>query len=223
MPMWKDSIEKIFVVNTPDEIGTKRLIALSEEPNTKLVTPFLLYKAIIDKNDGANGLLLTMHRIFEENKGSNTLILEDDFVILRDDFNEIMEAVMNQLDNEFDLLYLGCNLLMPPVKVSENIFKVSAAYSSHSVIYSKKGIDLILKLWKYDKPFDMFLMQEIQPYGKCYCTYPMLISQSKGVSNIFNYDPKVNIGIEKYYDAPTNEIDWGLFMKDQFEFLTKNI
>ena len=221
--MWNDNI-KTFLINTSDEIGRNRLpIALAELDKHNI--PAVRYEAI-KNNDGAYGLSRTMLKLFKENIGSQIIVFEDDIVILKDgfnDFNDYMEVIMAQLPKDFLCLYLGCNLLTTPVRVASNLLKTMAAYSSHAVIYSKNCIDLMLKLWEDDKPFDMFLMQKIQPYGKSFCTNPMLVSQRKGVSNIFNYDPKVNIGIERYYDAPTNEIDWGLFMKDQFELLTKNI
>lgn len=222
--MWIDSIDKIFLINTEDEIGWNRLpIAFAELDKHNI--PAIRYKAIKNEKNGAVGLSQTMRILFEENKGNHILVFEDDILILNqnvNDFDEYMEAAMWELPPDYHCLYLGCNLLLPPARVSDTLLKVRAAYSSHAVIYSKKCIDLMLTLWE-EKPFDMFLMQKIQPYGKSFCTFPMLISQRKGVSNIFEYNPQEQVGLEKYYDVKTQEIDWGLFMERQFELMTKNL
>lgn len=213
---------KTFLINTSDEIGQQRLpVAMAELEKYGIKAK--RYEAIYNKKCGWLGLIQTMRILFEENRNEDILIFEDDIVILREDFNEIFGKVLEQLPNDFDCLYLGCNLLVTPTKVSDNILKVSSAYSSHAVLYSKKCIDLMLSLWDEKKPYDGFLLHKIQPYGKCFCTFPMLVSQRKGVSNIFEYEPLKQVGIESIYDVKTKEIDWGLFMKNQFELLTKNL
>lgn len=221
--MWTDNIDSIFLVNTSDIIGNQRLELSQKELSIKKIPPFIRYEAIIDTKNGANGLLMTMRKLFEENVGKNIMVFEDDILFLREDFNEIMELALGQLDKEYLCLYLGCNLLTAPVKVSDNLLKVMGAYSSHSVIYSKTCIDLMLTLWQYDKSFDMFLMQKVQPYGKSFCINPMLVSQRKGVSSIFEYVPEKQIGIDTYYNKETKEIDWGLMMTERFEMFTKNL
>ncbi len=210
--MWTDSIEKIFVINTDDEIGRRRWFYVTLEVNFHNLS-VERYEAV-KQDDGAKGLLKTMHKLFNEAQG-NVLVFEDDFKLLGLDAEFTMNKAMAQLPKDFDLLYLGCNLLMPPVVVSENILQVQAAYSSHAILYSKKGIDLILSLWSEEKPYDMFLMQKIQPYGKCYCVSPMLASQRKGVSSIYVNENKP--GMERYYDSETKEIDWGLMMEEKFK------
>lgn len=218
--MWSE-INKTYLINTNDTIGKCRLPIAAKELNSHGIS-FDKYPAIINEN-GELGLIQTMKKLFEENINCNILVFEDDIEILHNRIYDFIEMIIEQVPDDFDLLYLGCNLLVPPVKVSKNILKIRAAYSSHSVLYSKKGIDLILSLWKENQPYDNFLMTEIQPYGNCFCTYPILCSQRIGESSIFKYDPKKQIGIEKYYNVSTKEIDWGLLMKEQFNLMTKNL
>lgn len=218
--MWSE-INKTYLINANDTIGKCRLPMAVKELNSHGIA-FEKYQAIINE-DGALGLCQTMKKLFEESRGRNILVFEDDIEILEEDIYDFVEMVMEQVPEGFDLLYLGCNLLIPPVKLSKNILQVRAAYSSHAVLYSSKGIDLILRLWKEDKPYDEFLLKEIQPYGNCFCFYPMICSQKIGESSIFKYEPAKQLGIEKYYNVATKEIDWGLLMKEQFCLMTKNL
>lgn len=222
--MWYDVVDKIFVINTNNNIGYCRYEYFIKQFYLNPI-PYVRYDAIENEN-GELGLLKTMKQLFNEcyeNNYSQVLVFEDDATIIVNEFNDIMQDAIKQLPTDFLCLYLGCNLLVPPVKLSKNILQIRAAYSSHSILYSKKGIDLILSLWKENQPYDNFLMTEIQPYGNCFCTYPILCSQRIGESSIFKYDPKKQIGIEKYYNVATNEIDWGLLMKEQFNLMTKNL
>lgn len=220
--MWTDTIDKILVINTSDEIGIER--------HSWVTLQMCLHKIYMEKyeaiinTDGAKGLSRTMYKLMEYVKVaqlSNVLVFEDDFIFILG-IDEVMNKVMAQLPPDFDLLYLGCNLLVPPVRHSENLFKIKSAYSSHAILYSAKAIDLILSHWDEDKPYDNFLMTKIQPYGNCFVTNPMLCSQRKGVSSIFEYKPTM-LGMERYYDFETKEIDWGKMMEERFEEFTANL
>jgi GR25 family glycosyltransferase involved in LPS biosynthesis len=213
-----------FVINTNDEIGNKRLPLIQAELR-KYNIDFKLVNAIKNKN-GAKGLLLTMKKLFDsciENNEQNILVFEDDAVFINENVNEIMNAAMQQLPKDFLYLALGYNLLLPPTRESENLIRIQSSYSTHASVYIRKVIELILKKWNEEKPYDIFLLHNIQIYGSCYGVFPIVCSQRTGISNIFEYNPEKQIGIEKYYNVGTKEINWGLMMKERYEELTKNI
>jgi len=222
MPMWNNI--PTFVINTDDDIGNKRLPLIQSELK-KYNIDFKLVEAIKNEN-GAKGLSLTMKKLFDsciENSESDILVFEDDAVFINDNVNEIMEAAMQQLPKNYLYLSLGYNLLLPPIRESENLIKLQSSYATHAIIYSRKCIELILDKWNEEKPYDIFLMNNIQIYGASYGVYPMLCNQRTGISNIFEYNPEEQIGIEKYYNVETKEINWGAMMQERYDELTKNI
>lgn len=176
---------------------------------------------------GATGLRHSITYLFEHalSKNYNTiLVLEDDATFVNDP-QIYLGPVLHQLPNDFHVCYLGCNLLLPPTQVSENILRLSAAYASHACIYSQEGMRLILDCLKEDDnlPYDMVLQKKIQSLGYCYASYPMILNQRPGKSDIFKYNPNEHFGIGQYYDEETGILDWGAMMKHRYDLLTKNL
>ena len=59
---WLNSIDKVFVVSLPERVDRRELISKELE---KYNIPFEFYDAIKHDN-GARGLLMTMHKLFKE-------------------------------------------------------------------------------------------------------------------------------------------------------------
>lgn len=164
-----------------------------------------------EMENGVVGLLRSMHGLFTHciEKGlDNVLVLEDDNFFLQD-FDSMMDEIWPQVPKDYHCLFLSCNLLSRPERVSENILRIRSSYSTNAIVYSLEAMKLIVPLIeKYPTTaYDIILMRELQQqYGKSYCTYPMLSEQRPGYSSI-----------EK------KEIDWASYQRQSYQMYTHNI
>lgn len=200
--------DKIFVVSLPNEIGRKRM---------EVMAPHLKGHGIDyeiwegrEAENGVIGLLSAMHYLFHfaiRFKWNNVLVLEDDNNWLVP-FWPTMDEIWPQVPKDYHCLFLSCNLLSRPARVSKNLLQIGSSYSTNAIVYSLDAIKLISPLIEenYTTAYDILLMKHIQPLGKSYCTYPMLSSQRPGYSSI-----------EK------KEIDWSIYQNQSFAMFTHNI
>lgn len=84
---------------------------------------------------------------FYHSSAETLLHLEDD-VAFRS--TEHLEAAINELPTDWDVLYLGANLVQwgngesSPERHSEHLFRIKGAWTTHAVAYNKKCIHEIL-------------------------------------------------------------------------------
>jgi len=173
----------------------------------------------VDKENGEEGLRLTMLKFFEtmlaQHKINNVLVLEDDIKFLN---APLLQECLNQLPHDYDLLHLGPNLLAPAEQVSKNLLKLSAAYSTHGVVYSRAAMKEIVKHLPGEKGFDQILNNKIISRGKSFCSYPMIATQRDSPSDIANFDEYAkNEQLQKYIDYDRMAIRWGLMIEERFE------
>ena len=120
----------------------------------------------------------------------NILILEDD-VIFNDNFDDLFNSYINQVPNNWDMLYLsgnhnehsGCHVN----KISDNVIKCFITYSTHSFAINSSVYDLIINYLTNDqtKPVDV-LYTDIQRMCNAYSLSPGLTTQRVGFSDIEN-------------------------------------
>lgn len=201
--------DKIFVVSLDNEVGHKRMEITGRHLQEQGISYFL-WEATEDEN-GVVGLLKSMHSLFVQcikEQLKSVLVLEDDnFFVLP--VVPALKEIMPQLPSDYHCLFLSCNLLSRPERVSQNILRIRSSYSTNAIVYSLEAMKLIVPLIeKYPTTaYDIILMREIQQqYNKCYCTIPMLSNQRAGYSSI-----------EK------REIDWAAYQAQSFMMYTKNI
>lgn len=184
------------------------------------------YPAIKDDN-GAEGLKNTMLSLFEYclDIGYNKVLVFEDDAVVNEATKEQLQACIDELPLEFDMLKFGANLLSVPEKYSDNLYRSNGTYATHAVLYSKKAMQYICYLLRGEdtQPYDIILRNNIETQKESYLSKRILINQRKCVSNIFQYNPEKHQMIGRYYDIKTGEMDWGLFMQDQWDKLTKNI
>lgn len=218
---WYKKVDRIFIVNLLERKDRREEI-VSELKQYDI--PARVWLASIACT-GEIGLVKTMKNLFEHSLYWNfnkIIVFEDDNTFIA--HPEVVDKCFEQLPEDFHMLYFGLNLINAPELYSENLLKVNMAYASHAVLYSKEAMELILPhLKKEDRAYDVILKQEIQPLGKSYCTYPMVCSQRLTKSDIFKYDPSVHLGLEKFFDVQSRNVDMGRMMEDKFEMFTKNL
>jgi hypothetical protein len=113
------------------------------------------------------------------------LLLEDD-VIFRD--FETLPDVMAQLPEDWDILYLGANVLDEnPERHSTNLWRIRAAWTSHAIAYQGPILREIAR--RYDPytcgMYDDWLKREILPICRAYVCSPMLAYQRPGHSDLW--------------------------------------
>lgn len=199
--MWHSLFSKIYLINLSKR--TDRLLT-SVEQCEEYGIPFERFNAIEDREQGARGLKNSMVEIFKDaiqNQYPHILILEDDFKIVvgKQEFIDTMEKVVEQIPDVYHLIFLGCQLSARITHFhSPNLFPVTKAFSTHSVIWGLEGMKQCVESIGY--PIDNWLVDNVEPLGKTYCVYPLLASQMAGFSDIGG-----------------NEIDWNPFIVPRYE------
>ena len=113
----------------------------------------------------------------------NILILEDDTEFIND-FSKLYDY-SQQIDNNYDMLYLCGSHLGKKTNISPNIQKVIGTYTTGSYCISEKVMKyLIDNINGYDKEIDGFYAKEIQHLFNCYCVLPHITKQLDGYSDI---------------------------------------
>lgn len=198
----------VFVVSLDNDTGRQRMSIL--DPHLK--EQGIVYEKWIatENENGVVGLLQTMLALFKSciiSELNNVLVLEDDNHFLLP-VVAAMDGIWPQVPKDYHCLFLSCNLLSRPERVSENILRIGSSYSTNAIVYSLEAMKLIVPLIEQypTTAFDITLMKHIQTLGCSYCTYPMLSNQRPGYSSI-----------EK------REINWAEYQAQSFAMFTKGI
>lgn len=148
-----------------------------------------VWEATENEQYPCRGLVDSMQRYFIKvlnEGGERCLVFEDDIVALEDSnlTKEIIEKCIEQLPQDWDLCYLGCNPVFGFEKFySENLLPLRIAYATHAVAYSKRAMEFIIAK-EIKEPIDNYIVREFQPNAKCYASYPILFGQRPCYSDI---------------------------------------
>lgn len=132
-----------------------------------------------------------MHCINEERLPG--LTFEDDVL-----FKEIghLDAALSELPHNWDVLYLGANVTDPaPIRFSQHLFRLTAAWTTHAVAYSPRVADFIVRQYApaTGGMFDDWLSREVLPKFNGFIVAPMICWQRKGFSDLWDrqtdYEP----------------------------------
>ena len=197
--MWTDFFGQIYLINLDKRMD--RLLN-SIDQCLEYNIPFKRISAIEDKESGARGLRDTMNIIYQDAIDNNydaILVLEDDFLFVENP-NSFMGEVVKQLPENFHLCFLGCQPTNGfQYRYSANLLNLQKAFATHSVIYSKQCIKEIMSMGM-GYPIDNWLVDNIEPLGQTYCTYPFLCTQ-----------------YESFSDIGRTMINWQPFMQPRYE------
>lgn len=125
---------------------------------------------------------------FHESESQTLLHLEDDVVFK--DLGHLLQAE-RELPSDWDILYLGANLLLwgngpQPERISEHLFRVRAAWTTHAIAYSRKVIPFILENQPgfSEQMLDNWLSEQL-PNLNAYIVAPMVAYQRPRHSSIW--------------------------------------
>lgn len=113
-------------------------------------------------------------------KNSVVAIYEDDVKFLQP-WSVVFKA-MNQLPENWDMLYLGASPKEPQERYSENLFKLKNAHVTHAIVWNirhKGAVEYLLTHKSDIRKYDDYLAQAIQPNFNCFLCYPLVATQKQ--------------------------------------------
>lgn len=139
---------------------------------------------------GQFGCLISHLNVIKKAKESeipSVVILEDDAVFC-DDFNGKLNLGMDEMPEDWDMIFFGSNHVHPPIKISDKIYKLQRAYSAHCYVIRDRMYDELIRLIEpMNEPLDV-TYANIQPVFNCYVFNPHLVWQRPGYSDICEMD-----------------------------------
>lgn len=171
-----DSIEEF------KKIGLSSIVKMPGQIYTQAPTPQI---------NGAIGCMLS-HKLCLENalrQNKNVFIFEDDIQFLpHENLKEIIDQCCEELENtNFDVFYLGGNLLKPAFQKSNRLAKLTHAQSTVAYGVKASFIEKLLSYFPTDvfkEPIDVTYANRVIPENNCYISIPMCVIQRKGFSDI---------------------------------------
>ena len=137
------------------------------------------------------------YMIQEQSQSDYTVIFEDDFDILTNNFINDINSAINSIDNiDFDMLFLGNNQenYLPNIEknrgelIADNVYKFNKAqyfYGTHAILINNKNISKIIENLKLiDKPID-YKIQSLAMDDKLniFTLYPIIVDQLNGIES----------------------------------------
>lgn len=133
--------------------------------------------------------------------------IEDDiFMIIEDDIKlnvynpvEMIEVAIDQLPDNWDILYFGGTLNQKLKGISPNLFRLRKGWTTHAMLFNNQnGVkDFILRENPQNR-IDVFYADVVQEKFNCFITSPMTITQRPGFSDIINTQTDYSIITERY-------------------------
>jgi hypothetical protein len=158
---------------------SKMLDSALKEMHRNSLSGEVVYAVIHE--DSKTSFNLSMQKIMNSTDG--VLLLFEDDVEIRD-FSHFEDAV-SQLPSDWELCYLGANLVAPIEKYSENLYKTFGAWTTHAVIYNNPK-ELCKAYTDTSIMFDDWLKTNIHPRGNTYIIKPMIAWQKPHKSDLWN-------------------------------------
>jgi GR25 family glycosyltransferase involved in LPS biosynthesis len=186
-----DIFDKIYCINLKSRIDKRKKM---EEQAKKYDLDIIFFDAISKPENPIRGCLeshLEIIKLAKQENLNNVLILEDDCVFLKG-------GKLNDIPNNWDMLYLGGNLDI--ILNSTNKFWIKGCiWTTHSYAITKNLYNkVITELENYSQEIDRYYKEQIHQYNNCYLIKDFLTTQDIGYSDIEK--KKVDYAIDKIYD-----------------------
>lgn len=174
---------------------TDRLITSLKHLRDNNIEPTVFYA--IEDHDRKLSFNKSMKHLMDSHE--ETLMLFEDDVELRS-INHFEEAI-SQLPTDWELCYLGANLVDHIERYSNNLFRTYGAWTTHAVIYNNPK-KLCADYDDMNIMFDDWLRTNIHPRGKSFVISPMIAWQRPSQSDLWNHYADYN----SIFDASANKL-----------------
>ena len=164
----------------------ERFSAIVGSPDDPRLAP--LKKTVGPKNyvESAGGCLLShiaVSNIAWSRGLSRILVLEDDCVFHKD-INQLLPTALQQVPQDWLMLYFSANHIDKPERYSTNVLHVKKAVSAHAYGIVAEGIQSVVNnAVNVGAEIDVFF-HTLQATGRVYQITPNLIGQASGFSDI---------------------------------------
>jgi hypothetical protein len=142
----------------------------------------------IGPHQSFNRSVRTILQYFARSPYKRLLFLEDDVAFVRP---ETADEAIRELPEDWDILYLGANVLHPtgakPEAYSPHLCRVHEAWTTHAIAFNKKCVNFILENQPglSEAMFDNWLSGNLSRFNS-YIVSPMAAYQRPGHSLIWN-------------------------------------
>ncbi len=132
-------------------------------------------------------------------KKSNILIFEDD-VEFFDGAREILERALDELYGlDWDMAYLGGNILRPFFQKTEHWARLSHCQSTHAYAVNQNFVEQLYHIVEKNRiTIDCLYADHVVPNFKAYIVVPMLAQQRTDYSDIEKKEMSYAIPLERY-------------------------
>jgi len=147
-------------------------------------------------NTGVVGTILTMRNAIQDAKEQNLknfLFFEDD-AEFHPDFVNLFDKYIQQLPEDWCLIYLGGWHLADPISVTENISRVVTTYHVHAVGFHSRVYDTLLEIFNPPTICENgdVMLSHIQPTHPCYVFNPRLVFTRPCISDVWGHHVDFN-------------------------------
>jgi hypothetical protein len=141
----------------------------------------------IGPHQSFNKSVRTILQYFARSPYKRLLFLEDDVTFVRP---ELADVAIRELPGDWDILYLGANILHPdpkPEAYSPHLCRVFSAWTTHAIAFNKKCVKFVLENQPglSEAMFDNWLSANLARFNS-YIVSPMAAYQRPGKSLIWN-------------------------------------
>lgn len=198
-----DYFESIFCINLEHRPDRKQH-ALKEFEKIGIANRVEFINAVYLKDRPALGNHLS-HAICinKANKRgiNNVLIFEDDVLFLDNALDTLIKAEdqLSHID-KWGLFYLGANLEQPCYQETENLSRLTFAFSTHAYAINRYLFDLLISINLDDSIAhnDVHMSNYIIPHFPCYIATPITAIQSPSYSDIEKREVNYNWMIDRF-------------------------
>ena len=166
-----------------------RLKDFEQEASRVGITDYVTVNAVEDPNSYAsfNRSVLFILETFVNTGFDRLLFLEDD-VVFSDGVQEKFMQAARELPEEWDMIYLGCNIIGQNVKpYSEHLAITTGAWTTHAVGMTREIARVIVdsKPNPEEGMMDDWFARNIHPSRRSFVCRPMLAVQRPGFSDLW--------------------------------------
>ena len=147
--------------------------------------PYNLRKGMENAMYGCTASHGALLNLIAHNQWKKVLILEDDFEIFHDDFNDRFLELIPKVPKDWDLLYLGAHYGDYPLgRINKHVLKAGQIKTTSSYAITAKHARLVAPLMCGGSAPDDIL-SGFNPLSNAFVLQPRLMGQYENVSTIF--------------------------------------
>lgn len=168
-------------------------------PELRKLGEYKVYRSVPDE-DAKRSFNVSMHNAMKLNRGQKLLLVEED--VYFSDLTHLDQALA-ELPENFELCYLGANLVDEVQGYSEHLVKTMGCWTTHAVIYNCCAE--IADIYDGETMFDEWLRANIHARGNTYVIRPFVAYQQTHYSALWQQDADygeiLNTSNQKAIDA----------------------